>query len=103
MRQVRRCVFETNSSSTHSVAILKKEDWEKVKQGLLFLDVFSVEDKEKKEEKYPRLINEKKFKADKTIWADERYINPNSKVWHKHTEKDLGDGDVRIEIDHYFG
>lgn len=144
MINIRPSVFETNSSSTHSVAILKKADWEAVKNGELFIDVFSVE----KHEKFPRLVTENLILAEAREeyleeeryrgkdchnsfrdghyvsweeimkdcngnydgydlnlfgWAGERYINPKSKVWHTYTEKDLEDGTVRIEIDHFFG
>lgn len=54
MINIRPNVFETNSSSTHSVVILRKEDWEAVKRGELFIDVFSAEE----HELYPRLVTE---------------------------------------------
>jgi len=36
MIQIRRGVFETNSSSTHSISILPQEDFEKFKKGEIF-------------------------------------------------------------------
>lgn len=36
--QIRRGVFETNSSSTHSLTICSKEDFEKFKNGELVLN-----------------------------------------------------------------
>jgi len=142
---IRQNVFETNSSSTHSMAILKKADWEAVKRGELFIDTFDAE----KDSLLPRLVTEnmviaeareeyleeerhygsdechRSFKDGHYIsweeimkncngdykgydlnifgFAGERYINPKSNVWHSCTEEDLGDGTVRIEIDHYFG
>jgi len=38
MRQVRTGTFETNSSSTHTLVIMSKEDYEKFRNGELFLD-----------------------------------------------------------------
>ncbi len=144
MINIRPNVFETNSSSTHSIAILKKEDWQSVKNGELFIDVFSIED----HKLFPRLVTENlliaeareeyleeerkigkdchnSFKDGHYIsweeimqeyngnydgynlnvfgWAGEKYINPKSDVWNSYTEEDLGDGTVRVEIDHFFG
>ena len=38
MRQIRRCVFETNSSATHSLTLYKKDEWEKIKNGECLVD-----------------------------------------------------------------
>ena len=38
MKQVRNGVFETNSSSTHSITICTKEEFEKFKAGELMCD-----------------------------------------------------------------
>jgi len=38
MKQIRVGVFETNSSSTHSLTIVSEEDYEKWKAGELLLD-----------------------------------------------------------------
>jgi len=38
MKQIRVGVFETNSSSTHSLTIVSEEDYEKWKSGELLLD-----------------------------------------------------------------
>jgi len=37
-RQIRRMVFETNSSSTHSLTMCSKEDYDKWQKGELLLD-----------------------------------------------------------------
>ena len=36
--QIRQGVFETNSSSTHSITICSKEEWESFKIGEMLLD-----------------------------------------------------------------
>ena len=38
MRVIRRGVFETNSSSTHSITICKKENFDRWKKGEVFFD-----------------------------------------------------------------
>lgn len=40
MRQIRRGVFETNSSSTHSMTIVSKEDYDRWGKGELFYDPY---------------------------------------------------------------
>ena len=144
MIQIRSNIFETNSSSTHSLVILKKEDWEEVKKGNLFVDILDAE----KHSKFPRLVTENfllasareeyleeerrggkechiSFRDDHYIsweehleackgdyegydlntfgFAGEAYINPKSNVWQDYKEEDLGDGTVKVEIDHFYG
>lgn len=145
MINIRKNVFETNSSSTHSVVILRQKDWEEVKKGNLFIDVIDAEE----HRDYPRLVTENLLIAEAKeeylekerrygnldchrdfhdghyvsweeimkrcngdydgydlnifSWVGEKYINPKSKVWHNHIEEDLGDGTVRVSIDHFFG
>ena len=143
MIQIRKSTFETNSSSTHSLVILNKEDWEEVKNGNLFIDVLDAE----RYSKFPRLVTENFIFAEAredyleeersrgkdchtsfrdghyVSWeeimanckgdyrgydcnifgmAGEKYINPKSCVWHSCTEEDLGNGTVKVEIDHFF-
>ena len=43
MRQIRNSVFETNSSSTHSLTIVSEEDFEKWKKGELVFDSYKDE------------------------------------------------------------
>lgn len=43
MIQVRRGVFETNSSSTHSITICTKEDFERFQRGELMYDSYGDE------------------------------------------------------------
>jgi hypothetical protein len=41
LRKIRRGIFETNSSSTHSLTIVSAEDFEKWKNGELLFDKWS--------------------------------------------------------------
>lgn len=57
MISVRRNVFETNSSSTHSLCICTEEEYEKFKNGSMMYNDYSeelqfVSDKELEEDKY---------------------------------------------------
>lgn len=38
MIQIRKCVFETNSSSTHSITIYNEEDYTKIRNGEGYID-----------------------------------------------------------------
>ena len=49
--QIRNSVFETNSSSTHTLCICKKEEYDAWKEGKLFFD--SLEDKLVTEKELP--------------------------------------------------
>lgn len=43
MKQVRRSVFETNSSSTHSITICTEDEYDKFKRGELMYDRWNEE------------------------------------------------------------
>lgn len=53
MRVIRRGVFETNSSSTHTICIVPKEDFEKWEKGELFYDIWNDKLIKKEEAEYP--------------------------------------------------
>ncbi len=53
MRVIRRGVFETNSSSTHSLCIASKEDFKKWQNGELVYDLCSDELVPIEEAEYP--------------------------------------------------
>ena len=46
MRQIRRSIFETNSSSTHSITICAKDEYTKWKSGEMYLNGDSFYTKE---------------------------------------------------------
>lgn len=64
MKSTRRGVFETNSSSTHSLTMCSKEDFESWKKGLVMFNEYDskfipTEEASKKiKEKYPELESE---------------------------------------------
>jgi hypothetical protein len=43
LRKIRRGIFETNSSSVHSISIVAKEDFEAWKNGKLYFDKYNDE------------------------------------------------------------
>ncbi len=77
-RQIRRSVFETNSSSTHTLTICSKSDFEKWKRGELlldewrnkFIDVKKVSEKDI--ESYYNSIKKPYYKNYKDLDDDER-------------------------------
>lgn len=77
-RQIRLGVFETNSSSTHTLTICSKSDFEKWKRGELLLDEYSDKfiDVEKVSEKdlesYYNSIKKLYYKNYKDLDDDER-------------------------------
>lgn len=74
-RQIRLGVFETNSSSTHTLTICSKSDFEKWKRGELLLDEYS-----------DKFIDVKKV-SEKDL---ESYYNSIKKPYYKNY-KDLDD------------
>lgn len=69
MEQIRRNVFETNSSSTHSITMCPKEEFEKWKKGELFYIDYSGEfvNAEERDKCVRRAILWNKFK---TNWKE---------------------------------
>lgn len=61
-KQVRRGVFETNSSATHSLTLYKKEEWEKIKNGEGVIDKSWFPDKNEKFKTKEDVRNSKEFK-----------------------------------------
>jgi hypothetical protein len=82
MINIRLGVFETNSSSTHSIAIMNKDEWEKVKAGKLFINIaahwYDGKDAPAGFTKYPELVTEEVLLAEakKEYLREERH-NPD--------------------------
>jgi len=76
-KQVRRGVFETNSSATHSLTLYKKEEWEKIKNGEGVIDESwfpGKNEKFKTKEEYDELLSKRIDKlsskaAQELIWT----------------------------------
>lgn len=106
MIQVRKNIFETNSSSTHCLVIASKSDWDKFKRGEMVLNMYSGELKpvpenfpkqnaegkwEYKGEIYELLedINDRDFQIwDRSQMTYDGYMDYDS---HEEIEKTIGD------------
>jgi len=81
MKKIRISVFETNSSSTHSLTIVSKEDFEKWKKGEFIFDrsndeLVPVKEKQYTEEDYLNYLKDKAKKvANGYIFRDVYYKN----------------------------
>jgi hypothetical protein len=67
MIQIRQGVFETNSSSTHAIAICTQEKWDKLQSGEYLVNEWSINDIISKDD--PKAIND----PDDDNW-DSRYV-----------------------------
>ena len=55
MIQIRQGVFETNSSSTHALAICTQEEWDKLKSGEYLVNEWEITDMTSNDD--PRVVN----------------------------------------------
>lgn len=67
---IRYGVFETNSSSSHSLCVCTKEEYEKFKKGDLVLDIYESE-------LVPRPEDFEKYNVFEEIEEEPRYIGYN--------------------------
>lgn len=67
---IRNNVFETNSSSSHSLCVCTKEEYEKFKKGDLVLDIYESE-------LIPRPEDFEKYNVFEKIEEEPRYIGCN--------------------------
>lgn len=81
MKQIRFGVFETNSSSTHSMTIFTKEQFEKFNKGELYINRWGDHNlpefctAEQIRELYPLTEKEKEyFETEEEYWYDEGFI-----------------------------
>lgn len=90
-KQIRRCVFETNSSSTHSLTMCSEEEFEAWKRGELLFDEWTgkfvspadLSDHDKKMAEKDYEANKDEFKKD---WKD---LSDNAKQkYYKKYAKD---------------
>jgi len=87
-RTIRRKVFETNSSSTHSITICTKEEYDKWIEGILVLDTWDYMLKEEKDCKHPSwcITHEKYFKEE-----DEDYYDDDDEYYETKYTSPSGD------------
>lgn len=92
MKQIRNGVFETNSSSTHSLTIASQEEYDKWEKGELLIDSDSmkfINASEKDKQKYP----------EDYLTYDEYYEDMEMETFEEsHTTKS---GDKIVVFGHY--
>lgn len=77
--QVRRGVFETNSSATHSLTLYEKSEWEKFKNGKGLIDGSWHSDKSPKYQTKDDIRNSKQFQS----WLKDNYAEEDLKQMNK--------------------
>ena len=77
--QVRIGVFETNSSSTHSLTFYEKSEWEKFKNGESLIDESCHSDKSPKYQTKDDVRNSKQFQS----WMKDNYAEEDLKQMSK--------------------
>lgn len=93
MRQIRHGAFETNSSSTHTLVIMSKEDYEKFENGELFLEDDNPITKEELISKNKKEIEEiydgdfDEFVRDERLDYDSIVNNDYETFYQTHTTK----------------
>ena len=112
MIQVRKNIFETNSSSTHSLVIATKEDWAAFKNNEMVLDLYG-ETLKPLNDKLPRQNEDGKWEFmgetyDSIYDIESRYFEwydrsnlfdaASDEMCVEEIVKDLGDGRVAISL-----
>lgn len=94
MKAIRRGVFETNSSSTHSITLCSKEDYGKWVKGDVFLDRDwrSKKDFISKEEAIQKLKDSKYYKD--LDYNDEDAVNEALREEELYTSENYFDDDL---------
>ena len=112
MIQIRHNLFETNSSSTHSLVIATKEDWNKFKNGEMFLNMYEdTLNPITPETNVPKQTTNGKWEFKGKMYND--LYDIDDYMWYNRSrliyeafnemcveniEKDLGDGRVAISM-----
>jgi hypothetical protein len=93
MRVIRKGVFETNSSSTHSITLCSKEEYDKWNNGELFLDKSWRAEKKfiTKEEAIEKLKNNKYNSYDNLDFDNEEKIVEAMRKEELYTPEDYFD------------
>lgn len=113
MIQVRHNLFETNSSSTHSLVITTKDEWQRFMNNELVLDLYEEKLKEPADN-FPKQNDEGKWEFEGQIYDNicdvpctrtfEYYDRCNlfsdamDEMCTEEIEKDLGDGRIAVSI-----
>ena len=104
MLKIRRKVFETNSSSTHSLTKCRKDEWDDFLKGNLYYNVLSSKYFKGKEfiteKEYQSFIEENKNNRHEMIWLPILFLKIDD--LEKYIVLDDGE-EVEAELHYYFG
>ena len=85
MIQVRHNLFETNSSSTHSLVITTKDEWKKFTNREMLIDLYSGElipITDKNKDNYPHKRNDRKWEFKGVIYNELFDIETADYSWY---------------------
>ena len=89
MIQIRQGVFETNSSSTHALAICTQEEWDKLQSGEYLVNEWGINDIISKDD--PKAINDPDDWNSRYITYDELYDIKDFEFFNRHFKTPSGD------------
>lgn len=112
MIEVRKNIFETNSSSTHSLVITTKEDWAAFKNNEMILDMYDEKIKPTSD-KLPKQLEDDKWEFEGKTYDNIYDIETRTYEWWDRSNlfadamkemcvedivKDLGDGRIAVSL-----
>ena len=89
MIQIRQEVFETNSSSTHALAICTQEEWDKLQSGEYLVNEYDINNIVSKDD--PRSINDPESWKEWYITYGELYDRSYFEFFTRHFKTPSGD------------
>ena len=89
MIQIRQGVFETNSSSTHALAICTQEEWDKLKSGEYLVNEWDITELISKDD--PKSINDPDDFNSRYSTYDELYDLSSYEFFTRHFTSPSGD------------
>ena len=89
MIQIRQGVFETNSSSTHALAICTQEEWDKIQSGEYLVNAWGINDIISKDD--PKAINDPDDCDSRYVTYEELYDGYNYEFFNRHFSTPSGD------------
>lgn len=89
MIQIRQGVFETNSSSTHALAICTQEEWDKLQSGEYLVNEWSIN--QIIDANDPKAINDPDSISEWYITYDELYDRKPFEFFTRHFKSPGGD------------
>ena len=89
MIQIRQGVFETNSSSTHALAICTQEEWDKLQSGEYLVNEWDITELISKDD--PKSINDPDDWNSQYCTYDELYDHSTCEFFSRHFTSPSGD------------